>query len=388
MSNVNIKLSGMLDRELLSIFAEHLLPRLIVRGLYRYEHAGFMGDFVPYAPVTLEREPENSKDTNAVKVILSNGEMLGYIAKETAPVISRDLAEGVQFIVRIADTPFCERKWGQCELDVYRKVPRMAFDKLEMISRANHNMSIQYDPRGGVMHASSCRTKLCDAVERNDVEQAREILAQGWDSNEMAFKIYMHHPLVCFCSQPLLSKIRSLDMYKAFVEAGAEIYPKSYILDGGRASVPGCRLPFVKIYGQEHNLLEALWAGPSMDNMAIELADYLVITEYEMRLRSKIDEIRNSFDHEDGGPYKNNREYVLEWCDMEKRAIAAFSKYVDGLHEYSPYSLGHDVSVFLDDWKRYGYDYACRNPEVGEDEIPPRYVYPERILKRGSLQSH
>ena len=28
-------------------------------------------------------------------------------------------------------------------------------------------------------------------------------------------------------------------------------------------------------------------------------------------------------------------------------------------------------------------DYACGNPKVGKDEIPPRFVYPERIVKRG-----
>ena len=121
-----------------------------------------------------------------------------------------------------------------------------------------------------------------------------------------------------------------------------------------------------------------------MDDAAVELADYLVFTEYDMQLRKRIKEIKASCEQKNGDcPYKNNKSYVLEWCDMEKRAIASFTKYLDSLHEYSPYSLGHDLTIFLMDWETKGYNYACSNPEVGWDEIPPRYVYPERILKRG-----
>ena len=369
----------------LAILGEQHWPRLAVRGLYRYEHAGFKGAFVPGAPVTLEREHDNAKDTNAVRVILSDGEMLGYIAKEAAPLISSELAKGVKFVTRIARTAFLESKWGQCELDVYRKVSQESFEKLEMISRVNQNKSIAYDSHGSVTYASTQRTSLCDAVVQNDVAQARESIAHGGDVDEMTFKLQVNRPYAGYCSQPLLSKIRSLEMYKLFVEAGAETHPKSYILDnGGGAPAVGCWLPSAKIYGQEHNLLEELWRGPEMDEKAVELADYLVFSEYDMSLRSKINEIRESCERKDGNcPYEKNKAYVLEWCDMEKRAFDAFSKYLDSLHEYSPYSLGHDLTIFFCDWKAEGYNYACGNPEVGKDERPPRYVYPERILKRG-----
>lgn len=378
---INTEMFVKLDDEVLSILAEQHWPRLIVRGLYRYEHAGFKGVFVPGAPVTLEREPGNTYDPNAVRVILSNGEMLGYIAKENAPLISSELAEGVKFATRIADTAFSEKMWGQCELDVSRKVSPKNFEKLEMISRLNPNMSMWYDHYANVTHARVGKSPLCDAVARNDVVLAHEVLTQGADINEMTFCISGpgSHPTT-FCSQPLLSKIRSLEMYKLFVEAGALLCPKSFIWDHNRGSS-------IKIYGKEHNLLEILWQGPKMDDAAVELADYLVFTEYDMQLRNRINEIRASCERaNENCPYENNKEYVLEWCDMEKRAIVTAIDAVKEIAQskgYYPHSASWELCDFIGDWKKYGYEQALRNGEFSKEDSPARYVYPDRILKRG-----
>ena len=377
---ININSIDKLDEVALSAFSLCARSRLVVRGLYRYEHAGFRDEFRPGALVTLVREPENAYDPNAVRVILSNGEMLGYIAKDDASTISSELAAGVKYVTRIANEPFKEQHWGQCELDVLYKIPQEAFEELERISRRFPDMSIQYDSQGNVVHVVADKSPLCEAVEDDDVVRAQNILAERIGNvNENTFSIQVkdsncNFPPGGFSSQPLLLKIRSLEMYKLFVRAGVNLYPESVLWHM-------CRTREINIGG--NNLLKALWEGPQMGDAAVELADYLVFTEYDRLLRSKIDEIRASFNLEDGGPYKNNKAYVLEWCDMEKRAIAAFSNLLGSLHEYGPYSLGHDLTIFLCDWKTEGYDYACGNPEVGEDEIPPRYVYPERILKRG-----
>ena len=364
MDGINAKMCVKLDDETLSILAEQHWPKLIVRGLYRYEHAGFKDAFVPGAPVMLEREPENAYDRNAVRVILSDGEMLGYIAKETAPLISRELAEGVKFAIRIADTDFNEEKWGQCELDVSRKVSQKDFEKLEMISRLNPNMSMWYDHYANVTHACVNKSALCDAVARNDVVHAHELLKQGADVNEMTFNIsgVGSHPAT-FCSQPLLSKIRSLEMYKLFVEAGALLCPKPFIWDHSRGSS-------IKIYGNEFNLLEMLWQGSKMNDAAVELADYLVFTEYDMQLRNRINEIKAICERaNENCPYENNKEYVLEWCDMEKRAIVAAIDAVKEIAQsegYYPHSSSWELCDFIGDWKKYGYEQALRNGEVSK----------------------
>lgn len=379
-SNLKGLANNMILEDVLAILGEQHWPRLIVRGLYRYEHAGFKGAFVPGAPVTLERETGNAYDPNAVRVILSDGEMLGYIAKETAPLISSELAEGVKFVTRIADTAFNEKKWGQCELDVSRKVSPKDFEKLEMISRLNPNMSMWYDHYANGMDACVVESPLSDAVTRNDVVRVHEILTRGADVNEMTFRISGpgSHPTTFF-SQPLLPKIRSLDMYKLFVEAGALLCPKSYIWDHRRGSS-------IKIYGKEHNLLEMLWQGPKMDDAAVELADYLVFTEYDIQLRNRIKEIKASCERTNGDcPYENNKAYVLEWCNMETLAIDAAWKYAQ---TFSPgpanYCFEGLLENFIYTWKYKGHDKAVKDygGEL-EGDIPPRYVYPERILKRG-----
>lgn len=81
-------------------------PKLVVRGLYRYEHAGFGGAFSPGEYVTLERKPGNAYDKNAVKVILADGKMLGYIAKEMAIALSRELAAAIEIMKREEQGPY------------------------------------------------------------------------------------------------------------------------------------------------------------------------------------------------------------------------------------------------------------------------------------------
>ena len=382
--NINLKglAKNLILEDVLAILGEQHWPRLVVRGLYRYEHAGFKGAFVPGAPVTLERETGNAYDPNTVRVILSDGEMLGYIAKESAPLISSELAQGVKFATRIADTAFNEKKWGQCELDVSRKVSPKDFEKLEMISRLNPNMTMCYN---NVMHACVGNAQLYDVVTRNDVVHAHEIIKQGADVNEMTFTVSGpgSHPTT-FCSQPLLPKIRSLGMYKLFVEAGALLCPKSFIWDHRRGSS-------IKIYGKEHNLLEMLWQGPKMDDAAVELADYLVFTEYDISLRNRIKEIKASCERTNGDcPYENNKAYVLEWCDMEERAIVAAieaAKEIAQSEGYYPHSSSWELFDFIGDWKEYGYEQAFLKVkgEFSKEDFPARYVYPDRILKRGFL---
>ena len=121
-----------------------------------------------------------------------------------------------------------------------------------------------------------------------------------------------------------------------------------------------------------------------MDEEALELADYLVFTEYDMSLREKIDDIRKSCEQTDSScPYENNKAYVLEWCDMEKRAIGVSNEIMKREHT-GPWSLGHYLMHFISAWIDDGYDKADEwyKYELGEDEIPPRYAYPERILRR------
>ena len=97
--------------------------RIAVRGITRYGRSGYSGIFSPGETVSLERDPSNPYDANAVKVLLADGSMLGYVAREMAASISRELAEGWTFKVRISEGPFVEDKWGQCELELMDKCP-------------------------------------------------------------------------------------------------------------------------------------------------------------------------------------------------------------------------------------------------------------------------
>lgn len=367
-----------------SIFAEQEWPRLIVRGLYRYEHAGFEGEFTPGALVSIEREPSNAYDPHAVRVLLSDGTMLGYIAKEMAISVSRELSNGVKYVLRIAQSPFVEDKWGQCELDVLFKVSVADMQNLECISRAERNEILCHFPRTGVLQANWSSSPLIDAVLRDDVAHANRLIAAGEDVDQMTFGIGTGEDRsLFFYANPLLMSVRSVDMYKLFVDAGADLHPKFYIERSGLVGM-GVHVLW-RVYGNEYNLLEELWRGPQMTEREIELADYLVFTEYDKLLRLSSASIRKRCtEGNECSPYKNNVDYVLEWCDMEKAAMIAADELAE--REFTgPYSLGHDLMHFLSAWYYEGYETAVRwykGNELHETEIPPRYVYPERIIRR------
>ena len=540
--------------------AEKLRVRIVVRGIQQYGRNGFSGIFAPGERVSLERDPSNPHDANAVKVLLSDGSMLGYVAREMAGEISHELAEGWKFKVRIAVAPYVEEKWGQCELEVMDKdapekkeaqttvqessvqpkkrkndkagfIPPLNFgdewhygktyairvaelewlyalyspckstsefeirivpaatilseerqltgkrdedgrhllrsllsafaikddavaaeyirdvgkltgecaarcvDKLlpalsdarikefivkcidmgsvnayaekcwdvnravldKKTSVLNALAAVGMKPRIGscftmtgrhmdanIMYTSELYSPLSTAVDHNDVAEARYLIGYGADINQMMFESGGRgEDAWHLYSNPILMKVHSVEMYKLFVEAGVTLYPRSYTYRGKEKS-----------YGEEHNLLDAIWKGPAMDEAAVELADYLVVTEYDMPLRVKIDEIKSSFKRDDGGPYKNNKAYVLEWCDMEKRAIDAIADRAFEVDwdkgDEGPYITGwadeflHD---FYEVWADAGYNEAVRLHREFFDrdatKIPPRYIYPERIVKRG-----
>ena len=328
-----------------------------------------------------------AKDTNplAAEYMRSADKLTGELAvccvNSLAPAISDGRIKG--FIAQYIDMDSVNAVADKCE-DINRTILNAILDKnygalhelasLGMVPRlGSFGTSIAVHTDFNCMYMNEYRAPLASAVERNDIAEAHCLISCGADVNQlMVMSSGREDNAWRYWFSPVLMNVRSVGMYKLFVEAKAQLHPWSQKCRGEET-----------VAVEECNLLKQLWYGPAMDDAAIELADYLVATEYDMALRSEIEEIRSLTNRDDGGPYRNNRAYVLEWCDMEKRAIAAFSKYVDSLHEYSPYSLGHDLSIFLEDWKTRGYDYACENSEVGTDEIPPRYVYPERIIKRG-----
>lgn len=537
--------------------AEKRRARLVVCGITKHGWNGYSGLFSPGQAVSLERDPANPYDPNAVKVLLSDGSMLGYVAREMATSVSRELADGWTFKVQISDVPYVEDKWGQCQLEVMDKNPPaqsepkaavtpskgeppkpyhsnrafvpplnlgddwqhgkisaytvqgldwlyayypshkstsmfrilsespglimdeeiraaesiegdrngthrirallVAFsikdsatraaeylqrtgkltgecaaccldklipaisdvrtrefiatcididsvnavaDKCWNINRAvldkNNEVLLELaalgmKPRLGsfgtttgkhtdfnIMYTSELHSPLSRAVDNDDIEEARYLISYGADVNQMMFNSGGRGKgSWLLYTQPVLMQVRSVGMYKLFVEAGAVPYPRSYTYRGKDKSD-----------GEEHNLLDELWRGPAMSDAALELADYLVLTEYDMPLRCKIDEIKASFNREDEGPYKNNKSYVLEWCTMEIRAIAAAMENVKEIAKrdgHTHHSLSWDLDLFIGDWLTSGYEEALRRHagEFSEKETPARYAYPERILKRG-----
>jgi hypothetical protein len=61
---------------------------------------------------TLRREPNNKYDKHAVQVLM-DGDLIGYIPKETARDISKEMDKGIIF--EIADSPFLLTEGGQVE---------------------------------------------------------------------------------------------------------------------------------------------------------------------------------------------------------------------------------------------------------------------------------
>jgi hypothetical protein len=64
------------------------------------------GDYVGYQivnEITLRREPNNKYDKHAIQVLM-DGNLIGYIPKEDAPMISKEMDKGI--IVEIAENPF------------------------------------------------------------------------------------------------------------------------------------------------------------------------------------------------------------------------------------------------------------------------------------------
>ncbi len=60
--------------------------------------------------ITLRREPDNKYDKHAVQVLM-DGELIGYIPKEDARIISKELDKGIIF--EIADPPFLKTEEGR-----------------------------------------------------------------------------------------------------------------------------------------------------------------------------------------------------------------------------------------------------------------------------------
>lgn len=58
--------------------------------------------------LTIEREPDNQYDANAIKVITPNGMHLGYLAKEDAAWIAGWLDEGFEFTVTCERVEFAQ----------------------------------------------------------------------------------------------------------------------------------------------------------------------------------------------------------------------------------------------------------------------------------------
>lgn len=97
--------------------------RLIVRRISQYGYNGYGGAFSPGEIVSFERDSSNPHDSNAVKVFLSDGIMLGFVAQEMAATLSEDLKNGWTYLARIAERPYIDDKLGQCELEVLGKNP-------------------------------------------------------------------------------------------------------------------------------------------------------------------------------------------------------------------------------------------------------------------------
>lgn len=57
----------------------------------------------PGDPLTLQREPENKFDKNAIAILNSKGDALGYVPKTTAINLSLDMDSGNQVVCHVSE---------------------------------------------------------------------------------------------------------------------------------------------------------------------------------------------------------------------------------------------------------------------------------------------
>jgi hypothetical protein len=91
-----------------------------------------VGNCQPGEPLRFVADPGNRYDENAIKVMRSNGEQLGYLKKELAEELITKTLEGYSYVVAVASiTEPLHGGWHGCNILILEADPQTSIEALE-----------------------------------------------------------------------------------------------------------------------------------------------------------------------------------------------------------------------------------------------------------------
>ena len=103
-----------------------------------------VGNCQPGEPLRFVADPGNPYDENAIKVLRSSGEQLGYLNKELAEEINAKTLEGYKYVVAVASvTEPLHGGWHGCNILIIEADPDISLAALEEFAVAHVGELVQ-----------------------------------------------------------------------------------------------------------------------------------------------------------------------------------------------------------------------------------------------------
>jgi ribulose bisphosphate carboxylase small subunit len=103
-----------------------------------------VGRCQPGEPLRFVADPGNPYDENAIKVLRSSGEQLGYLNKELAEQLNAKTLEGYKYVVAVASvTETLHGGWHGCNILIIEADPDVSLAALEEFAVAHVGELVQ-----------------------------------------------------------------------------------------------------------------------------------------------------------------------------------------------------------------------------------------------------
>lgn len=144
---------------------------------------------------------------------------------------------------------------------------------------------------------------LLQAIEKNNVARVKFLLDWGANPNQRLYISAGRDNDWVLHLDPLLTHIRSREIFDLMVAAGMELYPAEEPEQAG---------------SRRYNLVETLWMSKTLSQPEVDFMNYLYDIGYDKPLVNRIADIQNSLDNHEGRPYQNNIKHVHDWITREQ----------------------------------------------------------------------
>jgi hypothetical protein len=139
---------------------------------------------------------------------------------------------------------------------------------------------------------------LLRAIEKNNGTLVKLLLDWGANPNQRLYLSARRDGSRVLHLDPLLTYIRSREIFDHMVAGGMELYP--------------AREP-EQADSKRYNLVETLWMSKPLSQLEVEFMNHLYEIGYDKPLVKKLADIQNSLDNDEGRPYANNIKHVRDW---------------------------------------------------------------------------